>query len=61
MNVLIISTHDQQGGAAIAAYRLLEALKRSGVAANMLTLDKKSDNDSVVEVGNSIFNNSKTF
>ena len=56
MNVLIISTHDQQGGAAIAAYRLLEALNRSGVAANMLTLHKKSDNDSVVEVGNNIFN-----
>ncbi|HZJ80134.1 MAG TPA: glycosyltransferase family 4 protein [Dysgonamonadaceae bacterium] len=56
MNVLIVSTHDQQGGAAIAAYRLLEALNRNGVAASMLTLNKESDNVSVVEVGNSLFN-----
>ena len=56
MNVLIVSTHDQQGGAAIAAYRLLEALNRNGVAASMLTLNKESDNVSVVEVGNILFN-----
>ena len=56
MNVLILSTHDQQGGAAIAAYRLLDALNKNGVDANMLTIDKKSDNPKVIEVGNSLLN-----
>ncbi len=56
MNVLIISTHDQQGGAAIAAYRLLEALNKNGIAASMLTIDKKSDNINVFEVGNNLLN-----
>ena len=56
MNVLIVCTHDQQGGAAIAAYRLLEALNKNGVAASMLTIDKKSDNANVNEVGNSLLN-----
>lgn len=56
MRVLIVSTHDQQGGAAIAAYRLLVALNKNGVAANMLTIDKKSDNTNVIEVGNSLLN-----
>ena len=56
MNVLIVSTHDQQGGAAIAAYRLLEALNKNGVDASMLTIDKKSDNPKVIEVGNSLLN-----
>ncbi len=56
MNVLILSTHDQQGGAAIAAYRLLDALNKNGFDANMLTIDKKSDNPKVIEVGNSLLN-----
>lgn len=56
MNILIVSTHDQQGGAAIAAYRLLEALCKNGVAASMLTLNKQSTNSNVIEVGNSLSN-----
>lgn len=56
MNVLIVSTHDQQGGAAIAAYRLLEALNMNGVSACMLTIDKQSDNANVIEVGNCLIN-----
>lgn len=56
MNVLIVSTHDQQGGAAIAAYRLMEALNNNGASARMLTIEKKSDNAKVVEVGNHTFN-----
>lgn len=56
MNVVIVSTHDQQGGAAIAAHRLLEALNKNGVAASMLTRDKKSDNPNVIEVGNRLLN-----
>lgn len=56
MNVLIVSTHDQQGGAAIAAYRLMEALNKNGAMARMLTIDKKSDNTNVVEVGSPLIN-----
>ena len=56
MNILIISTHDQQGGAAIAAYRLLEALNKSGTKASMLVLNKKSKNPNVIQVGNSMIN-----
>ena len=56
MNILIVSTHDQQGGAAIAAYRLLEALNRNGANARMLTIDKQSDNANVIEVGNRLIN-----
>ena len=56
MRVLIISTYDQQGGAAIAAYRLLEALNKNGATANMLTINKKSDNPNVIEVGNHLIN-----
>ena len=56
MNVLIVSTHDQQGGAAIAAYRLMEALNKNGVMARMLTIDKQSDNTNVVEVGSPLIN-----
>ena len=56
MNVLIISTHDQQGGAAIAAYRLLEALNKNGATAHMLTIDKQSDNPNVTEIGNRLIN-----
>lgn len=56
MRILIVSTHDQQGGAAIAAYRLLEALNKNGATARMLTLHKQSDNSNVIEVGNPLMN-----
>ena len=56
MNVLIVSTHDQQGGAAIAAYRLLDALNKNGTQARMLTIDKKSKNPNIDEVGNHLIN-----
>ena len=56
MNVLIVSTHDHQGGAAIAAYRLLEALNKNGATAHMLTIDKQSDNPNVTQIGNLLIN-----
>lgn len=60
MNVLLISTYEQKGGAAIAAYRLMEALnKKSGVSAKMLTINKQSDNPNVIEVGNRLINKSR--
>jgi len=54
MNILIISTSDIHGGAAIASYRLLTALHTQGVKAKMLVRDKFSDNPHVIKVGNAL-------
>lgn len=51
MQVLIISTSDIHGGAAIAAYRLMNALNTYGVEARMLVRDKYSNNGNVIQVG----------
>ena len=50
MRVLIINTSERTGGAAVAAGRLLEALKNNGVKAKMLVRDKQTDRPSVVEI-----------
>jgi len=51
MRVLIVGTSDLQGGAAIAAYRLLNALTKAGIDARMAVRDKQSDNNLVVKIG----------
>ena len=56
MNVLIVNTVDIHGGAAIAAYRLMNALRTNGVAAKMLVRDKRSGNEHVKQVGGKIPN-----
>lgn len=56
MNVLLINTSDLNGGAAIAAYRLLDALKSSGINAKMLVRDKLSESDNIVAIGNKLIN-----
>ena len=43
MHVLIVNTAERIGGAAIAANRLMEALKKNGVKATMLVRDKQTD------------------
>ncbi|MCH5174828.1 MAG: glycosyltransferase family 4 protein [Prevotellaceae bacterium] len=43
MRVLIINTSERIGGAAIAANRLMDALKKNGVKALMLVRDKQTD------------------
>lgn len=43
MRVLIVNTSERTGGAAIAANRLMEALKNNGVKAKMLVRDKDTD------------------
>ncbi len=53
MRVLIINTSERIGGAAIAANRLMEALKKNGVKAKMLVRDKQTDHLTVVSVGSS--------
>ena len=50
MRVLIINTSEKTGGAAIAARRLMEALKNSGVQVHMLVRDRQTDAADVVEL-----------
>jgi len=51
MRVLIVNTSERIGGAAIAATRLMEALKRNGVKAKMVVRDKQTDHLTVISVG----------
>lgn len=51
MNILIISTSDIHGGAAIAAFRLMNALRAEGQYAKMLVRDRLSDNENVIQIG----------
>lgn len=51
MRVLIINTSERIGGAAIAASRLMNALKNNGVNAKMLVRDKQTDRLTVVQAG----------
>ncbi len=50
MRVLHINTSERTGGAAIAAYRLMEALKNNGIKAKMLVRDKQTDQITVVQL-----------
>lgn len=60
MNVLIVNTSDIHGGAAIAAFRLLNALKSNGVNVKMAVRDKLSNEDDIISIGNN-FNNKFNF
>ncbi len=48
MRVLLVSTSDRTGGAAVAATRLCDALNNHGVKAKMLVRDKQSQSITVV-------------
>ncbi len=48
MRVLLVNTSERNGGAAIAASRLTEALKNNGVKAMLMVRDKETDQISVV-------------
>ncbi|MBR4778565.1 MAG: glycosyltransferase, partial [Bacteroidaceae bacterium] len=50
MRVLIINTTERQGGPAIAAYRLTEALKSNGIKAKMLVLEKETDKVTTIAI-----------
>ncbi|MDL2212488.1 glycosyltransferase [Bacteroides sp. OttesenSCG-928-D19] len=50
MRVLLINTSEQIGGAAIAASRLMDALKSHGVKAKLLVRDKQSDKINVIRL-----------
>ena len=51
MRVLIVNTSEQIGGAAVAANRLMEALRAAGVTAEMAVMHKQSDKPYVIQVG----------
>lgn len=57
MNILIISTFDIHGGAAIAAFRLMKVLQDHGENVKMLVRDKYSDDENVLQAGVKIYNN----
>ena len=48
MRVLLINTSERIGGAAVAASRLMEALKAQGIKAKLLVRDKQTDQSTVV-------------
>lgn len=50
MKILIVNTSENVGGAAVAANRLMEALKNNGVKAKMMVSHKNTDNLTVVGV-----------
>ncbi|MCR4613864.1 MAG: glycosyltransferase [Bacteroidaceae bacterium] len=55
MKVLLVNTSERVGGAAIAANRLMEALKKHGVKVQMLVRDRQTQQMSVVSVRQSLW------
>ncbi|GHV32271.1 hypothetical protein FACS1894177_08170 [Bacteroidia bacterium] len=53
MNILIINTSERTGGAAVAANRLMKALRKEGHDAKMLVLDKQTDDLNVLTLNTS--------
>lgn len=51
MKILFVNTSDNSGGAAIAASRLMVALKDSGIEVEMLVLHKDSSNPDIIKIG----------
>lgn len=52
MRVLIINTAERIGGAAIAASRLMDALRNNGIKAKMLVRNKQTERVTVVSLKN---------
>ena len=55
MKVVILNTSERTGGAAIAANRLLKALKKSGIDVSMLVRDKQTEDTDVISIEASWF------
>jgi glycosyltransferase involved in cell wall biosynthesis len=53
MRILLLNTSEQTGGAAVAANRLLSALRKEGVEAFMMVRDKKTSNPYVIAINTS--------
>lgn len=55
MRVLIINTSERRGGAAIAANRLMDALRNNGIQAKMLVCDKQTSQITVIGLNKSLW------
>lgn len=55
MRVLIINTSERTGGAAIAANRLMDALRNNGIQAKMLVRDKQTSKMTVIGLNKSLW------
>ena len=55
MQITILSTFDNQGGAAIAASRLNKALNHKGLMSNVLVQDKKGQDSTIQSIANTWF------
>lgn len=55
MRVLIVNTSERIGGAAIAANRLMDALRNNGIQAKMLVRDKQTKNVTVIGLNKSLW------
>ncbi|MEG1910719.1 MAG: glycosyl transferase, partial [Bacteroidales bacterium] len=52
MKVVIVNMNDGGGGAAIAAMRLMHALRKQNIEAKVLVLDKSTQDPYVISMGN---------
>lgn len=52
MKIVILNTSEQTGGAAIAANRLMNALRKNAIDATMLVRDKQTDSPYVASINN---------
>ena len=55
MKVVILNTAENKGGAAIAANRLMHALRKKDIEAKMLVRDKTSDEEYIISVSEGFF------
>lgn len=53
-SIVLVCTSDLHGGAAVVTYRLMKALKKHGVQASMLVMNKFSNDPDVHVVGNGL-------
>ena len=57
MRILLINTTEKIGGPAVAASRLMEALKNNGIKAKLLVRDKQTEQITVVELPHNSYGN----
>lgn len=54
MKIAIINKSDLNGGAAVVSYRLMNALRKEGVEARMLVVDKTGNDNNVISYANRV-------
>ena len=61
MRVLFLNTSDSKGGAAIAAKRLMDTLRKEGIDVSMIVRDKATDDPAVIKIRSSKWMNKIRF